>query len=57
VTTTSSASLPTRRWCGRWWRPPEEDDTLGYLVEYLQALRGFVTSANEAGLGPVIAVM
>jgi hypothetical protein len=24
-----------------WARKPEEDDTLGYLIEYFQTLRGF----------------
>jgi hypothetical protein len=33
---------------------PEEDDTLGYLLEYLQTLRDFLNRTVEGGLGVVI---
>jgi hypothetical protein len=32
-----------------WDRPPEEDDTLGYLLEYYEALRAFIEGAAEEG--------
>jgi hypothetical protein len=37
-----------------WTRPPEEDDTLGYLVEYVQTLRGFLHQAVDARVGLVL---
>jgi hypothetical protein len=35
-----------------WDRDPEEDDTLGYLLEYCPTLRDFV--ANQAAAGRAI---
>jgi hypothetical protein len=37
-----------------WARKPEEDDTLGYLMEYVQTLRGFLSQAVDQGLGIVV---
>jgi hypothetical protein len=37
-----------------WARKPEEDDTLGYLMEYVQTLRGFLNQAVDEGLGMVV---
>lgn len=37
-----------------WARRPEEDDTLGYLLEYAKTLRGFLSQAVEEGLGIVL---
>ena len=37
-----------------WARDPEEDDTLGYLVEYARTLRGFLNQAVDEGLGIVV---
>ena len=37
-----------------WDRPPEEDDTLGYLLEYARTLRGFLAQAVEQGQGLVV---
>lgn len=37
-----------------WTRDPEEDDALGYLIEYVQALRSFLDKSVDAGLGLVV---
>jgi hypothetical protein len=37
-----------------WERDPEEDDTLGYLMENVQTLRGFLNQAVDKGLGIVV---
>lgn len=37
-----------------WARKPEEDDTLGYIMEYVQTLRAFLNQAVDAGLGIVV---
>jgi hypothetical protein len=37
-----------------WDRPPEEDDTLGYLMEYVGVLRGFLAQAVDQGQGLVV---
>ena len=37
-----------------WSRQPEEDDTLGYLLEYYDALREFIAGAAEQGEGLVV---
>ena len=37
-----------------WERPPEEDDTLGYLIEYLQNLRTFLREAVVNRLGVLV---
>lgn len=33
---------------------PEEDDTLEYLMEYFQILRGFLSQTVDEGLGIVV---
>jgi hypothetical protein len=37
-----------------WDRPPAEDDTLGYLMDYLGQLRRFLSSTAAAGQGLVV---
>jgi hypothetical protein len=37
-----------------WDRPPEEDDTSGYLMEYLGVLRGFLSQATGEKQGMVV---
>jgi hypothetical protein len=37
-----------------WDRDPADDDTLGYLMEYVQVLRGFVGEAANDGMGLLI---
>lgn len=37
-----------------WDRDPKEDDTFGYLDEYFQTLRGFLSQTVDEGLGLVI---
>ena len=37
-----------------WDRSPEEDDTLGYLLEYLRILRGVLSEAVDRGHGLVV---
>jgi hypothetical protein len=37
-----------------WDRPREEDDTLGYLLEYYDALKNFVQGAAEQGEGLLV---
>ncbi|HKP81146.1 MAG TPA: YfbM family protein [Pyrinomonadaceae bacterium] len=37
-----------------WDRDPEEDDTFGYLTEYFQVLRGFLSQTVDEGLGLVV---
>jgi Domain of unknown function (DUF1877) len=37
-----------------WARKPEEEDTLGYLMEYVETLRGFLGQAVDEGLGIVV---
>jgi hypothetical protein len=37
-----------------WDRPREEDDTLGYLLEYYDALKNFVEGAAEQGEGLLV---
>jgi hypothetical protein len=37
-----------------WDRSPDEDDTLGYLFEYLGTLRGFLSQAVDQGHGLVV---
>jgi hypothetical protein len=37
-----------------WDRAPEEDDTLGYLLEYTRTLRGFLAQAVERNQGLVV---
>jgi hypothetical protein len=39
-----------------WHRCPDEDDTLGYLVQYFELLKPFVQETAQRGLGLVIAV-
>ena len=39
-----------------WDRPPEDDDTLGYLMEYVAVLREQVASAAARGLGLAISL-
>jgi len=39
---------------GIWHRKPQEDDTLGYLMEYVQILRGFLSQAVDEGSGIII---
>ena len=37
-----------------WAEQPEEDDTLGYLMEYVRILRGFLDQVVDEGLGIVV---
>ena len=37
-----------------WDRPPEEDDTLGYLLEHVDTLREFLAQAVEKRQGLVV---
>jgi hypothetical protein len=37
-----------------WDSDPADDDTLGYLMEYVQALRGFVGQAANDGVGLLV---
>lgn len=37
-----------------WDRPAEEDDTLGYLVDYFSPLKAFVTETAEQGLALIV---
>ncbi len=37
-----------------WDRDPKEDDTLGYLMEYVGILRGFLAQASSEGRGLVV---
>jgi hypothetical protein len=37
-----------------WDADPEEDDALGYLIEYYGELKEFIRSAAEKGLGLVV---
>jgi hypothetical protein len=37
-----------------WHRPREEDDTLGYLLEYYDSLKDFVEGAAEKGEGLLV---
>jgi hypothetical protein len=39
-----------------WTRPPEEDDSLGYLIEYFEILRRYVSTLAEDGLGMLVYV-
>ncbi|MFN0058917.1 MAG: YfbM family protein [Planctomycetota bacterium] len=39
-----------------WTRDPEQDDTLGYLMEYVQPLRGFFDQTVRDGLGFVVSI-
>jgi Domain of unknown function (DUF1877) len=39
-----------------WDRDPEDDDTLGYLMEYLAVLRDFVRTTAERRFGLLIAI-
>jgi hypothetical protein len=39
-----------------WDRDPEEDDALGYLMEYLSELRAAVNTASAQGLGLLITI-
>lgn len=39
-----------------WDRDPSEDDTLGYLMEYLAQLRGAVQTASDRRLGLLITI-
>jgi hypothetical protein len=39
---------------GIWDRSPEEDDTLGYLLEYLRILRGYLSQAVDQEHGLVV---
>ena len=39
-----------------WGRPPDEDDTLGYLMEYLGHLRRYLSRQASAGMGVVISL-
>jgi len=41
---------------GIWTREPEEDDTLGYLMEHVQILRDFLDQAVHQGLGIVVCI-
>jgi len=37
-----------------WNRDPEEDDTLGYLIEYFRQLRRFLQQASDSEVGIVV---
>ena len=37
-----------------WDRDPQDDDTLGYLLEYFEILRGYLTQVVDEGLGVVV---
>ncbi len=37
-----------------WDRDPQEDDTLGYLLEYYETLRTFVRQTKDAGKGLIV---
>lgn len=37
-----------------WDRSPEDDDMLGYLLEYFETLKGFVLEVKERGTGLII---
>jgi hypothetical protein len=39
-----------------WDRDPAEDDTLGYLMEYLSELRGALNMASAQGLGLLVSI-
>jgi hypothetical protein len=39
-----------------WDRDPAEDDTLGYLMEYLSELRGALNTASAQGLGLLVTI-
>jgi len=39
-----------------WDRDPDEDDSLGYLMEYLSELRGVVNTASAQGLGLLVTI-
>lgn len=39
-----------------WDRPPDQDDTLGYLMEYLAQLRDYLSRVAGAGLGVIVSV-
>jgi hypothetical protein len=39
---------------GVWDRPLEDDDTIGYLTEYFEELKRFLTGGAERGLGLVV---
>lgn len=39
-----------------WDRRPDQDDTLGYLMEYLGALRQFLARQTAAGMGVVVSI-
>lgn len=39
-----------------WDRPPDEDDTLGYLMEFLGHLRRYLARQASAGMGVVISL-
>jgi Domain of unknown function (DUF1877) len=40
-----------------WAGDPAEQDTLGYLIEHVRSLRGFLNQATDAGLGVVLYLM
>ena len=37
-----------------WARDPAEQDSLGYLIEHVRILRGFLDQAVDEGLGIVL---
>lgn len=37
-----------------WDRDPEDDDTLGYLVDYFEGLKRFISTAADKGLGLIV---
>jgi hypothetical protein len=37
-----------------WTRPPEEDDSLGYLIEYFEILERYVSTLARDGLGMLV---
>jgi hypothetical protein len=40
-----------------WDRPPDQDDTLGYLMESLDTLRAFIETATRRSMGIAISLM
>jgi Domain of unknown function (DUF1877) len=41
---------------GIWDRPPSQDDSLGYVMDYLGELRAFLARAAAAGMGVIVFV-
>jgi hypothetical protein len=42
---------------GIWDRDPEDDDSFGYCVEYLDVLKTFVADAAERGVGVIVTLV